>query len=51
VRLIRPNAAAAHIGGTTSIPDSFDYGLPFFFGRSVFVGFAAPNGPGPFWAY
>lgn len=51
VRLIRPNAGAAHIGGTTSIPDSFDYGLPFFFGRSVFVGFAAPNGPGPFWAY
>ncbi len=51
VQLIRTNAAAAHIGGTTSIPDSFDYGLPFFFGRSVFVGFAAPNGPGPFWAY
>jgi len=51
VRLIRSNGAAAHIGGTTSIPDSFDYGLPFFFGRSVSVGFAAPNGPGPFWAY
>jgi hypothetical protein len=51
VRAIRTNAAAAHIGGTTSIPDSFDYGLPFFFGRSVFVGFAAPSGAGPFWAY
>ena len=51
VRLIRDRAAAAHIGGSTSIPDSFDYGLPFFFGRSVFVGFAAPNGSGPFWAY
>jgi hypothetical protein len=51
VRLIRDRAAAAHIGGSTSIPDSFDYGLPFFFGRSVFVGFAAPFGSGPFWAY
>ncbi len=51
VTLIRDRAAAAHIGGSTSIPDSFDYGLPFFFGRSVFVGFAAPFGPGPFWAY
>ncbi|KQT10229.1 DUF3443 family protein [Ramlibacter sp. Leaf400] len=51
ITAIRPGAAAAHIGGTNGIPGSFDYGLPFFFGRSVFVGYAAPNGPGPFWAY
>jgi hypothetical protein len=51
VRQIRADAAAAHIGGTNSIPDSFDWGMPFFYGRSVFVGFAAPDGPGPFWAY
>jgi len=51
VRAIRSNAAAAHIGGTTSIPGSFDWGLPFFYGRSVFVGFSPPQGPGPFWAF
>ena len=51
VTQIRPGAAAAHIGGSNGIPNSFDYGLPFFFGRSVFVGYAAPFGPGPFWAY
>lgn len=51
VTQIRSDAAAAHIGGTSGIPNSFDFGLPFFFGRSVFLGFAAPDGPGPFWAY
>lgn len=51
VTQIRADAAAAHIGGSNSLVDSFDWGMPFFFGRSVFVGFAAPNGSGPFWAY
>jgi hypothetical protein len=45
---------AAHLGGGTAIPGSFDWGLPFFFGRSVFVaisGASTPNGTGPFWAW
>jgi Protein of unknown function (DUF3443) len=32
----------------------FDWGLPFFFGRNVFVaidGASTPNGAGPYWAY
>jgi len=32
-------------------PGIFDWGLPFFFGRKVFVGFEPPAGTGPFWAY
>lgn len=54
VTAIRADAGAAHIGGTNGLPGSFDWGLPFFFGRSVFVaraGAATPAGPGPYWAY
>ncbi len=54
VTAIRTDAGAAHIGGTNGLPNSFDWGLPFFFGRSVFVarsGAATPAGPGPYWAY
>jgi hypothetical protein len=35
-------------------PGSFDWGLPFFFGRDVFTaidGKSTPNGSGPYWAY
>ncbi len=48
---------AASVGGNSAgIPglQGFDFGLPFFFGRTVFVaiaGASTPNGPGPYWAY
>ena len=35
-------------------PGTFDWGLPFFFGRNVFTaidGKSTPAGSGPFWAY
>jgi hypothetical protein len=49
---------AARIGGNGSgfagNSNSFDWGLPFFFGRRVFVAMkdaGTPNGNGPYWAY
>jgi hypothetical protein len=46
---------AAPVGGTnggrhSSGANAFDWGLPFFFGRRVFVGFEGTPG-GPYWAY
>jgi hypothetical protein len=35
-------------------PGTFDWGLPFFFGRNVFTAIesrSTPKGAGPFWAY
>ena len=52
--------SAAQVGGTlgsqsgTSQGNAFDWGLPFFYGRRVFVVFedsATANGTGPYWAY
>jgi len=47
-----PNNVFNNLGGTN--PGAFDWGLPFFFGRSVFVaieGQTSPAGVGPYWAY
>jgi hypothetical protein len=47
------NTAFSNLGGT--YPGFFDFGLPFFYGRSVFIGIEGQTGPnsavGPYWAY
>jgi hypothetical protein len=43
------NAVFPNLGGSN--PNMFDWGLPFFFGRNVFVAFEPPAGSGPYWAY
>jgi hypothetical protein len=62
VTIVNPEALgstirAASIGGsfgTTTHSTSFDWGLPFFFNRTVFVaidGASTAHGTGPYWAY
>ncbi|MCC2673887.1 MAG: hypothetical protein K0R58_834 [Ramlibacter sp.] len=50
-----PDAAvAAHLGGDLGGGSFFVWGLPFFFGRTVFVAFSnarTPHGTGPYWAF
>ena len=44
--------AFSEVGGPN--PGLFDWGLPFFYGRTVFVaieGQSTPGGTGPYWAY
>jgi hypothetical protein len=49
------SVSVAPAGGTAaSLGHAFDWGLPFFFGRTVFValtGAATPAGAGPYWAF
>jgi hypothetical protein len=42
------------LAGPNSIAKTFDWGLPFFFGRKVYTaidGQNTPGGVGPYWAY
>ncbi|MHB9098564.1 MAG: DUF3443 family protein, partial [Syntrophales bacterium] len=46
------NRTFVEIGGT--FPGNFDWGIPFFFGRNIFVGYGGRTsslGNGPYWAY
>jgi hypothetical protein len=47
-----PNTAFNNLGGAN--PGTFDFGLPFFFGRVVFIGIesqVSAAGVGPYWAF
>lgn len=48
------SSAFNNLGGPSSLPRAFDWGLPFFFGRSVytaFVGASTPQAAGPYIAF
>lgn len=47
-------AAFANLGAPQVVANSFDWGLPFFFGRNVYTaidGASTPAGPGPYVAF
>lgn len=48
------NTVFAELGAPAPAGSGFDWGLPFFFGRAVFVGMEGTSsklGRGPYWAY
>jgi hypothetical protein len=54
IQTIGAGVTVANVGADAGLGRTFDWGLPFFFGRSVFTaiaGAATPKGPGPYWAY
>jgi hypothetical protein len=43
-----------NLAGSNPLTSSFDWGMPFFYGRTVFFAFegrSTPSGLGPFLAY
>lgn len=47
-------SAFAELGGSVPAGSGFDWGLPFFYGRAVFLGIEGTSsklGSGPYWAY
>jgi hypothetical protein len=53
-RVITNGTAVAHLGGDLGLVDTFDWGLPFFFGRTVFMVFEGAGtsaGTGPYWSF
>jgi hypothetical protein len=47
-------AAFDNVVAPDALPDSFDFGMPFFYGRNVFnaiEGMPTPVGDGPYFAF
>jgi hypothetical protein len=54
IRSLAPSVGVGHVGGPAVGPSSVDFGLPFFFGRDVYVvieGRPSRFGVGPLLAY
>jgi hypothetical protein len=54
IQALARSVVVANVGGDAGLSNVFDWGFPFFFGRTVFVaieGASTPKGNGPYWAY